>query len=189
MANVQHIRFRFLSWKVLELCAAVCCALGRLSCLSGSGVRYVDAQHEDYAPHHALDCSWPGLHWTVQIHLLTTQDTADWSLWKEFFLVQRTIFAMITAKKGPFISNPWFLNSCPLNLIITRCLRWKRGRGQCTYTCKNEWSRWEMQENVCTGNSGAQEMVYICGDIVALAYTCSGIQIKESQKGPEMGAF
>lgn len=122
------LRLWFLSGKALELCAAAYCAVGRLSRLSDAGVRYVDAQRVDYTPHHALDCSWPVLHWTVQIQLLTTQGTADWSLWKESFLVQRTIFEMITAKMDHSfqIYDFWIA----IHWTLLSRLGWRRGRGR-----------------------------------------------------------
>lgn len=167
------------------VCSSILCCR-RQSCLSDAGVRSVDAQRVAYTPHHALDCSWPVLHWTVQIQLLTTQGAADWSLWNESFLVQRTIFEMITAKMDHSfqIYDFWIA----IHWTLLSRLGWRMGRGQCTYTCKNEWSRWEKQKSVCTGNSGMQETVCICEDMIAQVYV-QVYKLKKARRGKSQEHF
>ena len=105
---------------------------------------------------------------------------------KEVFSCAQNHFWDDNCKNGPFISNLWFLNSYPLNLIIMS--GWRRRRGQCTHTCKNEWSRWEKQKRVCTGNSGMQETAYLC------RYGCTSIYVqvhnlKKARKGKSQEHF
>lgn len=56
-------------------------------------------------------------------------------------------------KKGSFISNLWFLNCCPLSLIIMRCrLGWRKGRRLWIYSCKNEQSRRMFAQEILGNN-------------------------------------